>query len=80
MRAICFVTNIIEHGFDDNGRLIKTHIHYIGTGDLLNEFTPAANERLLELGLTYLRDNGRAKADTWVREHYDKVGGKTVAT
>lgn len=74
MRAIRFVTDIINSGFDNNGRLIKTNIHYIGTGELLNEFNGSSKLNVSWDWLTYLRDNGRAKADEWVREHYGKVG------
>ncbi len=74
MRAIRFVTKIIEKGFNDDGRLIKTNIHYISTGDLMNDFNGSSKLNVDWDWLTYLRDNGRQKADSWVREHYEKVG------
>lgn len=74
MRAICFVTNIIEKGFDDNGRLIKTHMHYISTGDLMNQFNSSSKLNVDWDWLCFLRDNGRSKADAWIAENYEKIG------
>jgi len=74
MRAISFVTKIIDKGFDDGGRLIKTNIHYISTGDLLNNYSGSSKTNVDWDWLCYLRDNGRAKAEAWIREHYEKIG------
>lgn len=74
MRAISFVTKIIDKGFNDNGRLIKTNIHYISTGDLLNNYSGSSKNNVDWDWLSYLRDNGRTKAEAWIREHYEKIG------
>jgi NTE family protein len=74
MRAICFVTDLIEKGFDDNGRLIKTNIHYISTGDLMNDFNGSSKLNVDWEWLTYLRDQGYCRAETWISENYDKIG------
>jgi NTE family protein len=74
MRAIYFVTKIIESGYDDNGRLIKTNMHYIGTGDLMNQYNSSSKLNVDWDWLTFLRDTGRDKAEHWIRENYDKVG------
>jgi NTE family protein len=74
MRAIYFVTKIIESGFNDHGRLIKTNMHYIGTGDLLNAFNGSSKLNVDWDWLVYLRDHGREKAEQWLREGYEMVG------
>ncbi|MDD5169135.1 MAG: patatin-like phospholipase family protein, partial [Syntrophales bacterium] len=74
MRAIYFVTKIIEKGFDDGGRLIKTNIHYIGTGDLFNDSNSSSKMNVDWDWLMYLKDDGRSRADAWIRENYDKIG------
>jgi NTE family protein len=74
MRAICFVTDVIEKGFDDNGRLIKTNIHYISTGDLMNQYNGSSKCNVDWDWLCFLRDNGRSKAEAWIIENYDKIG------
>jgi NTE family protein len=74
MRAISFVTKIIEKGFDDDGRLIKTNIHYISTGDLMNRYSGSSKLNVDWDWLCYLRENGRTKAETWIHEHYEKIG------
>jgi NTE family protein len=77
MRAIDFVTKIIEKGFDDDGRLIKTNIHYISTGDLMNHYSGSSKANVDWDWLCYLRENGRTKADAWIREHYEKIGKRS---
>ena len=74
MRAISFVTKIIEKGFDDDGRLIKTNIHYISTGDLMNQYSGSSKMNVDWDWLCYLKENGRINADAWIREHYEKIG------
>jgi NTE family protein len=74
MRAICFVTKIIEKGFDDNGRLIKTNIHYISTGDLMNHYNGSSKLNVDWDWLSFLRENGRSRAEAWIIENYDKIG------
>ena len=74
MRAICFVTQIIEKGFTDGGRLVKTNLHYIGTGDLLNQYNGSSKLNVDWEWLSHLKDNGRNRAESWIREHYEKIG------
>ena len=74
MRAISFVTKIIDKGFDDDGRLIKTNIHYISTGNLLNNYSGSSKTNVDWDWLCYLRDSGRTKAEAWIQEHYEKIG------
>jgi NTE family protein len=74
MRAISFVTNIIDKGFDDDGRLIKTNIHYISTGDLMNHYNGSSKLNVDWDWLSYLMENGRGKAEAWIRENYNKIG------
>lgn len=77
MRAISFVTKIIEKGFDDDGRLIKTNIHYISTGDLMNHYSGSSKANVDWDWLSFLRENGRTKAEAWIREHYEKIGKRS---
>jgi len=74
MRAISFVSKIIDKGFDDDGRLIKTNIHYISTGDLMNNYSGSSKTNVDWDWLCYLRDNGRTKAEAWILENYEKIG------
>ncbi|MBA4396797.1 MAG: hypothetical protein C0394_05380 [Syntrophus sp. (in: bacteria)] len=74
MRAICFVTKIIEKGFDDDGRLLKTNIHYISTGDLMNRYNGSSKLNVDWDWLSYLKENGRGKAEAWIAENYKKIG------
>ncbi len=58
MRAISFVTKIIEKGFDDDGRLIKTNTHYISTGDLMNHYNGSSKLNVNWDCLSYLMESG----------------------
>jgi NTE family protein len=74
MRVIRFVTKLIDGGFDDGGRLKRVYLHCID-----------AEEKLARLGvsskfnadwdfLQSLFTLGRARADDFLRQHYDKIG------
>ncbi|MGE5415799.1 MAG: patatin-like phospholipase family protein [Acidobacteriota bacterium] len=77
MRAIQFVTNIIDKGFDDNGKLLRTFVHHIGTGDFYNDYNNTSKLNVSWDWLTYQRDIGRSKADEWLKENYNNIGVKT---
>jgi NTE family protein len=77
MRAISFVTKIIEKGFDDGGRLIKTNIHYISTGNLMNQYNGSSKLNVDWDWLCYLREKGKMQADAWIRDHYGSIGRKS---
>ena len=74
MRAISFLTKLIDEGKVDGMALKRLHVHSI-----------AAEEEMTKLGvasklngdwefLTHLRDIGRAHADAWLARHFDSLG------
>lgn len=77
MRAINFVSQIIDKGFDDNGSLVRTNIHYISPGDMLNPFNSSSKLNVSWDWLTFLRDAGRAQADAWIEANYQTIGVKS---
>jgi NTE family protein len=74
MRAIHFVTSLIDNGFDDNGRLKRVNIHTIDAEDYLGKLSVSSKLNADWDFLQQLFKVGRAKADEFIEEHYDKIG------
>ena len=73
MRAIHFVTKLIDGGFDDGGRLKRLHLHTIDAEDKLNKLGVSSKLNADWEFLTWLRDLGRERAETFLHDHYDKI-------
>jgi NTE family protein len=74
MRAINFVNRLVESGFDDGGRLRKVLIHCI---EAENEMGNLGVSSKLNVGrdfLAWLFALGRARADIFLRDHFDMIG------
>lgn len=74
MRAINFVTKLIDNGFDDGGRLKRMLIHTIDGEDVLNQMGVSSKLNANWDFLMHLRDTGRERAEAFLDQHYDKVG------
>jgi NTE family protein len=74
MRAIHFVTSLIDRGFDDGGRLKRMLIHVIDAEVELRAFRASSKLNADWEWVCHLRDLGRAKADAFLAEHGDKIG------
>lgn len=77
MRAIAFVTKLIDEGVIKSDRYKRMLIHSI-----------ADDEQMVRLGvasklspdwdfLCHLRDVGRASAGAWLEQHYDDIGARS---
>jgi NTE family protein len=74
MRAVEFVNHLVEHGFDDGGRLKKVRIHCI---DAENEMRSLGVSSKLNVGWDFLQglfSLGRKKAEAFLTENFDKLG------
>ncbi|MBY0439146.1 MAG: patatin-like phospholipase family protein [Burkholderiales bacterium] len=74
MRAIQFVTDLIDKGFDDGGRLKKMRIHTVDAEDQMRRLSTSSKLNAGWPFLCWLRDLGRARGQAFLDEHYDKVG------
>ncbi len=74
MRAIHFVTKVIDNGFDDNGRLKRMLIHTVDAEEELSKFGASSKLNAEWEFLQALFELGRAKANAFIETHYDKVG------
>jgi NTE family protein len=74
MRAINFVTRLVESGFNDGGRLKHMLIHTIDAEDQLAAYGAASKYNVDWDFLQELFALGRRQAASFLRKHYDSVG------
>jgi len=74
MRAIAFVTELIEDGKITEGNLKRMLIHAIDADDVMERLGPASMLNADWDFLTHLRDTGRERADMWLKMHLQTVG------
>jgi NTE family protein len=78
MRAIAFVTKLIDQDPDNHLHLKRMNIHAISADDIMGTLGVASKLNADWEFLTYLRDIGRAHAETWLKEHFDQVGHRST--
>jgi NTE family protein len=74
MRAINFVNRLVESGFDDEGRLKKMLIHCIDAEDEMSKLGVSSKLNVGREFLGWLFELGRARADIFLRDHFDTIG------
>ena len=77
MRAIAFMTRMIDRGFDDGGRLRRLFIHCIDAEDEIRSLGVSSKLNVEPNFLTWLFDLGRQRGDAFLREHFDKIGNQS---
>jgi len=74
MRAIAFVTRLIEEGSLTSSRYRKLHMHMIESEAEMAELGASSKLDTDWQFLLELRDLGRTAATRWLAEHFDKLG------
>ncbi|CAN5138021.1 patatin-like phospholipase family protein [soil metagenome] len=74
MRAIAFVTDLIDSGQVKGGKLKRMLIHSIRDDALMAEHTVASKFDSDWTFLCRLRDAGRCATQAWLGQHFDKLG------
>jgi len=74
MRAIQFVTQLIDQGRIKGNHLKRMHIHSIEAQDVMCGLGVSSKMNPDWDFLTYLRDIGRERAGEWLEAHYDRIG------
>jgi NTE family protein len=74
MRAINFVSRLVDNGFDDEGRLKKMLIHCIDAEEKMRELGESSKLNANWDFLMYLRELGRERGEAFLHVHYDKLG------
>jgi NTE family protein len=78
MRAIQFVTDLIESGKITNGGLKKMNIHSIEAQEVMANLGVSSKLNPVWSFLTYLRDRGRESAEEWLDANFDHIGRKST--
>lgn len=73
MRAIAFVTDLIDDGQIKNGSLKRMHIHAIAADEFMRELSVSSKLNPDWEFLTHLRDIGREHAERWLATCFEKV-------
>lgn len=74
MRAIAFVSRLIDAGFDDGGRLKRMLIHTIDAEEQLVKFGAASKYNVDWDFLQSLFALGRRQAGSFLSQHFDSIG------
>ena len=78
MRAISFVTRLIDEGKVISNDLRRLYIHGISAEDEMNKLGVASKLNGDWGFLTHLRDIGRTCADTWLTANFDRIGREST--
>lgn len=74
MRAISFVTSLIESGKVSANDLKQTLVHSIRSDETMTELGVSSKLNADWEFLCFLRDRGREVATDWLRDNYDDIG------
>jgi NTE family protein len=74
MRAISFVTKLIEESQVEDPRLKRMLIHGISNEKVMSELSVASKLNADWEFLTHLKETGRAAAQDWIAANFDRLG------
>ena len=74
MRAIAFVTRLIDHGSVKNCSLKRMQVHAIMADEVMQKLSVASKLNADWEFLTHLRDDGREFAGQWLGENFSRLG------
>ncbi|WP_282607322.1 patatin-like phospholipase family protein [Pelagibius sp. Alg239-R121] len=78
MRAIKFVTDIIDDGFDDEGRLKRMLMHVIDAEDVMDDLGVSSKLNADWEFLQYLHKIGYERTEIWLSENRDALGERST--
>ena len=76
MRAIAFVTKLIDEGKIPDGK--RMYMHLIEAEDVIRDLSGSSPMNGTWKFLTYLFEIGRERADKWLSAHYGHLGKETT--
>jgi NTE family protein len=74
MRAISFVSRLIDEERIRDGSLRRMRIHGLAADDVMSRLGVASKLNADWEFLTNLRDTGRERAEEWLAAHFDSIG------
>jgi NTE family protein len=78
MRAIDFVTQLVDKGSNAGLELKRMLIHAISADDIMIDLGVASKLNADWEFLTELRDTGRMRAENWLAANYDHIGRQST--
>ncbi|MDF2765161.1 MAG: putative esterase of the alpha-beta hydrolase superfamily [Rhodospirillales bacterium] len=78
MRAISFVTKLIDEGEVESTSLKRMLVHGIANEKAMSELSVASKLNADWEFLTYLKDAGRAAAEDWLSAHLERLGKEST--
>jgi NTE family protein len=78
MRAIAFVTELIDSDAGKNLNLKRIFVHGISDEETMRMLSVSSKLNADWGALTDLRDRGREKADDWLEANYDEIGRRST--
>ena len=78
MRAISFVTKLIDEGEVEGTSLKRMLVHGIANEKAMSELSVASKLNADLEFLTYLKDVGRAAAEQWLSAHFERLGKEST--
>lgn len=78
MRAIAFITRLLDDGLLDQSRYKRMYIHRIDVPDEMNHFSVSSKYNAEWEFVTYLRDIGRREAGRWLDHHAESIGREST--
>jgi NTE family protein len=78
MRAIAFVTRLIDQGSVCDQSLKRMHIHAISADAVMQKLSVMSKLNADWEFLTHLRDDGRDFADDWLKGNYERIGSAST--
>jgi NTE family protein len=78
MRAISFVTKLIDSGDIKPGTMKRMLIHGISADDVMNELSHASKLNADWDFLVRLHETGRARAGAWIEANGEKIGREST--
>ncbi|MEM1048805.1 MAG: patatin-like phospholipase family protein [Pseudomonadota bacterium] len=78
LRAIDFVTRLIDDGKLDSKEYMRVYLHRISADEDLKPLSASSKLNAEWAFLTHLRDIGRRAADHWLAANFDRIGNEST--
>ncbi|HLD95840.1 MAG TPA: patatin-like phospholipase family protein [Alphaproteobacteria bacterium] len=78
MRAINFITKLIDGGEIKNPNIKRVYMHMIDDDETFLKLGWSSKVNTEWEFLTYLFEKGRLAADKWIKEHFDDIGKRST--
>jgi len=80
MRAIHFISDLIDQGVINEKKVKRVYMHLINDEETFADLGGSSALNTEWEFLTHLFERGRAAADKWIKENYEKIGKETTAS